>query len=165
MSLSLPPHQYALLAQMAGMERGRHLAEIAGAAGLDQSLVAAAATELAEAGWVAVIEEPYEEVELLDAGRAFLASGETLPEIRMAAFLRDQGPMALPELAARLSLDPKEAGKLLRFLFSKGLAKKEKGVLAPAGSPSGEGALDDVRLLRSLAEAGGGPIELDEKEA
>lgn len=161
MAVSLPSHQYALLTALAKEDGAAPLGEIAAAIGIDQSLIAAGAMELHERGWVRVDEEAFEEVELLEAGMAFLASGEKLPEIRMGEILAAEGPLPLPDLAARVGLDAKEAGKLLRFLFSKGLAKKDGGALHPSeGGSKGESAYDDVRLLARVGAAAGGVIEL-----
>ncbi len=154
MSLALPPNQYALVIHLAGAGGPVLLPEIAAATGIDQSLIAAAALELQEEGWVEVEEETFEEVELLEEGHAFLDSGEKLPEIRMGEILAADGPMALPDLAARISLDPKEAGKLLRFLFSKNLAKKVKGSLEPAAERNADAVYDDVLLLDRFRESG-----------
>ncbi|MFH1277048.1 MAG: phenylalanine--tRNA ligase subunit alpha [Candidatus Eisenbacteria bacterium] len=163
MTTSLPTHQYALLTHLAKAEGALLLDEIASSTGVGQSLVAAGALELQERGWVRVEEEPFEEVELLDEGRAFLGSGEELPEVRMGEILAAEGPLPLPDLAARAGLDPKEAGKLLRFLFSKNLAKKSGGVLEPTGTkPSGG---DDLALLERFRESGGVPIELSGDES
>ncbi|RPJ42755.1 MAG: phenylalanine--tRNA ligase subunit alpha, partial [Candidatus Latescibacterota bacterium] len=163
MSASLPSNQHALLRTLADHGGRALVSEAAEAAGIDQSQIAAAALELEALGWIRAEEEPLEEVSLLDAGRAFLDSGTPLPEIRMAEILASEGPLPLPELASRVSLDPGEAGKVLRFLFSKGLARKSGGVIEPlAKPPAGPGA-DEAILRRVLG--GGGAIELGAEES
>ncbi|MFH1680977.1 MAG: phenylalanine--tRNA ligase subunit alpha [Candidatus Eisenbacteria bacterium] len=164
MSRALSPNQHALLRALAGQDRPLLLPDVAKAAGIDQSLIAAAAREMEGRGWVSVSEEPYEEVAPLEAGRAFLDSGEKLPEIRMAEVLARDGPLPLPDLASRLGLDPTEAGKVLRFLFSKGLARKAGGALEPAGA-GGRSEWDDDALLERIRGADPAVLELAEEEA
>ncbi|MBM3320209.1 MAG: phenylalanine--tRNA ligase subunit alpha [Candidatus Eisenbacteria bacterium] len=159
MTRHLPPSQVALLRTLKEAGGRALLAEIAARAGIDQSQIAAAAVDLQAVGWVRVEEEPYEEVALLDAGRAFLDSGEKLPELRMAETLAREGPLVLPDLAARIGLDPAEAGKALRFLFSKGLARKRGGALEASGEERASG-FEDAALLESLRGAEGGVLEL-----
>jgi phenylalanyl-tRNA synthetase alpha chain len=148
-------------------ERGGRalVAEASEKAGLDQSQIAAAALDLESLGWVRSEETPFDEVSLLDAGRAFLASGEKLPEIRMAEALSEEGPLPLPDLAARVGLGPDEAGKVLRFLFSKGLARKSAGKIEPIARALAEaGSFDDVVILGRLRDRAGA-IELHPEEA
>ncbi|MBN1824726.1 MAG: phenylalanine--tRNA ligase subunit alpha [Candidatus Eisenbacteria bacterium] len=164
MSTALPPNQCALLRGLEGAEAGAYLPEVAEAAGVDQSLIAAAAVEAEERGWVRVEEEPFEEVSLLDAGRLFLQSGEPLPELRVHRILVEEGPLPVTEIAARLGMAPGEAGKLLRFLFSKKLARKEKGALAPDPDAAAEG-FADAELLERFRGRGEAPLELLGAEA
>jgi phenylalanyl-tRNA synthetase alpha chain len=164
MSVALPPNQFALLRSLAETGGRALAAEAAARTGIDQSLVTAAATELAAVGWVAIEEMPLEEVSLQTAGHAFLESGAQLPELRMADALAERGPLSLPDLAASLSMDPTDAGKALRFLLSKGLARKNKGMIEPVEKAARSG-FEDVLLLDRLRAAEGGAVELSEEES
>jgi len=160
MALVLPPNQFALLRHLAGRKEPCTVGEIAEATGVDQSLIAAAAKELDEHGWVKLEETPYEEVTLLEEGKAFLQSGEKLPEIRMYEVLAEEGPLSLPDLAGRLGIDPGDVGKALRFLFSKKLGKKEKGVLAAAGARPNLDDFEDLELLARIHAEERGALRL-----
>jgi len=163
---TLPPNEFALLTHLPEGGELRLLREVAGETGLDQSLLAAAAQELEAKGWIRIEEQPFIEVALQEAGRLFVDSGGKLPEIRMAEILAAEGPLPLPELAEKLSIDASSAGKSLRFLFSKGLGKKEKGRIVPIGKPAKAGTPDDEEvLLERLRESADGCVRLDAAEA
>ncbi len=150
MPRSLPRNQYALLHSLSESDRPRLVSEIALETTIDQSLIAAAALELAEIEMVEIFENPYAELSLLDAGSAQIGSETPLPEFQIREILDDNGPLPLPEIAAKLVINPADAGKLLRFIFSKKLAIKEKatGLLTPSpGDPPLQSMFDDVAIL------------------
>ncbi|NNE10155.1 MAG: hypothetical protein HKN20_16470, partial [Gemmatimonadetes bacterium] len=157
MPRDLPQNQYALLTVLAGSSGPALLPDLAEKSGSDQSLLSAAAVELAEAGWVAVVETPFVELTLEEAGSAQLQAGD-FPEFAITRILIEHGPLGLPAIAGKLGAPPTEVGKSLRFLFSKGLAKKEKGTgdLAPLVTEvPGQESFDDVALLWRVQQSDG----------
>ncbi len=168
MSRSLPAHHCALLRDLSGEPGPRRIADIALATGVDQSLIAAAVRELAEEGLVEEIEKPFDEITLLDAGKEWIASGEELPEFRIRAILDEEGPLPLPEIAARLGSSPGETGKVLRFLFSRKLARKESAggnLVSSGGDLPDRSAFEDIALLRRFAEDPDAPVRLTAEES
>ncbi len=157
MPRDLPQNQYALLTALAGESAPALLPDLAGKSGCDQSLLSAAAVELAEAGWVAVVETPFVELTLEDAGSAQLKAGD-FPEFAITSILIEHGPLGLPAIAEKLGAPATEVGKALRFLFSKGLARKEKGTgdLAPLVTEiPGQESFDDIALLWRVQQSDG----------
>lgn len=150
MPRSLPRNQYAMLRYLSDSNGARLVSEIAEGTGVDQSLIAAAALELAEEQIVELVENPFAELTLLDAGQAQVDSGEVFPEFQIRQILDENGPLALPEIAGKLGGNPAEVGKLLRFIFSKKLAVKDKdtGRLTPTpGDPPDASLFDDVEIM------------------
>lgn len=165
MSLALPPNQYALLQFLSGTSGDTTVPDAASATGIDQSLISAAAIEMERETWVTIDQELFEEVTLLDGGRLFLDSGESLPEIRIHELIVKEGPLSLPDIATRLGVNPGEVGKVLRFLFSKKLGRKDKGNLVPPGEEVDLSSFDDIALLERLKDAEGGTVRLTPAES
>ncbi len=168
MALELPKSEYELIRYLAEADEARLLPEASRAIGLDQSIIAAAARELESRELVTLSEEPFEELTLRDAGQEWLRSNSDLPEFRIRAILDEHGPLGLPEVAKHMGSDPGEVGKALRFLFSKGLAKKvkETGNLAPGkGDVPDLKTFEDVGILERFRDSGGEFIEIGPEEA
>jgi phenylalanyl-tRNA synthetase alpha chain len=149
--IRLPEIEYRILA---ALEAGKTLAvaEIVKQAGVDQSLVMAGATLLAQRGLVTVSEDSQEEFSLTDAGRA---AAEGFPERRALAVLKAAGgAVNLSELPKLLGKDDVRAE--IKWLTRKGWCTRDAGVLAV--SNAGESALStkgaDELLVEKLAELG-----------
>jgi phenylalanyl-tRNA synthetase alpha chain len=129
----LPPHQFRLLSALAQGVAEPSVENLAAASGLDQALVSAAASELAEIDVVEVREQPYTELQLKELGWA-IARGETvLPERRIVQALKELGGSAnmkdLGEHAGILEAGI-VPGKFAKNLVSMGWANFERGVLS-----------------------------------
>ena len=133
--------------------------------GLNQSPVAAAATELAERGWVSVEEETYEEYSL--GSKACWGADKGLPEGEVIQGLAKAGGAGtVKELSEICGLGPQEIGKSMRFLELKGWAKRDGGSLnlTEAGRAAIGSSSADEELLAVLAEADG-PVTSEDLSA
>jgi len=168
MHRSLPGNQYAVLRYLSDADAHRLVTRIAAETGIDQSLIAAAVLELADGGSLELIEKSHDELTLLDAGRAQIDSGAAFPEFRIREILDENGPLALPEIAGKLGTDSAEVGRMLRFIFSKKLATKDKATgkltLLP-GDPPDISAFDDVAIVERFRGGGEGVIRLTAEES
>ncbi len=159
--MELPQHQCDLLLRLG--EAGGPLAipDLVRALGLDQSLVTAAAGELAASGLAVLDERPREEIRLGPEGSA--KTGAPLPERAVVAALEAAGGRCpFPEVAARAGLAPAVAGGTLRWLKERGWAVKEGPDLVLLGAVPADPQPDEV-LLAVLA--GGRVAFRDELEA
>jgi phenylalanyl-tRNA synthetase alpha chain len=87
---------------------------------------------------------------LTELGKQYKEKG-TLEE-RLAALLRAEGPLSLPEIASRLAVEAREIGSAFGALSKAGLAamnEAKKAVLA-AGAELGESGLATLRALFAL---------------
>ncbi|HAE21273.1 MAG TPA: phenylalanine--tRNA ligase subunit alpha, partial [Spirochaetaceae bacterium] len=92
--------------------------------------------------------------ELTDLGRSWAASGS--PEDRLLAFLRANGPAAMPAICAAIGLEQKDAGSAFGRLSKEGLLSMtpEKLVAAkPTGSSARSEALSAI-LDKAIAADG-----------
>jgi len=147
----LPELEYRILA---ALEPGEALAvaDIVKETGVDQSLVMAGATLLAQRGLVAIVEESQEEFSLTDEGKR--AAGG-LPERKALAAIKSAGSAAsfteLPKL-----LGKEDTRAEVKWLTKKGWCTRDAGVLAL--SARGEAALSakgaDELLVERLAALG-----------
>ena len=165
-----PPNEYRLLTGLADFTEARPIPDLAESLSLDQSLVAAAAVSLQDQGLVALSEEAFLEVSLTDDGKAIADSGRPLIERRIAELLQGkEGPLAIPEVAAALQAEAAEVGKAMRFVLSKGYARKDKGALQFLPDADLLREMPDESLLKQLAGAALGmlmlaPPDLSDKE-
>lgn len=122
--MRLQKEQLSLLRALEGGASGRRVDEIATELGLDQARVAASAVLLEEQGLARIDEEPYREIVIRPDGRRVVAEG--LPERRiLRALLACNGSLMMGEIAAETRLEPKEVGSSLKWLTSRGWARKE----------------------------------------
>ncbi|MCC7479648.1 phenylalanine--tRNA ligase subunit alpha [bacterium] len=168
MPLQLPPHHYALIRALLTAPDGAGAAaapgaalsfeELAARAGMDQSLVSAAATELAAQGWLELQAQNYTELKLGELGTLIGAEEAELPERRLARVIRGLGGSAsIKDLGSNdeLSLAGIQAGKFARNLAELGWASFEGGALSLSGEAAGgepaptalETALDELVKL------------------
>jgi len=160
-TIRLPEAQYRVIEEL---RRGgaAEVAELSGRLGLDQSVVTAAFTTLADQGPVEV-EEQKETVYRLGPKGRDLPAGKLPERLVLEALAVHGAPVPVKELADRLGVDKKVAGESLRWLFDKKWASKDGGELsltdtgrAAVGNPG-----DDERLLEELRVADGW-MSLDE---
>ncbi len=155
-----------LLTALAAADLPRSIEALASDLTLDQSLVAAAAVKLADYGLVTVSEESRVEILLAEAGRALLERGEPLPERLIAEELgRAQKALTVPELAQRLNLAPAAIGKALRFLTSKGYARRDGAEITARDGASLAEPTPDEELLARLAKTPESGLILTANEA
>ncbi len=147
-----PRERYLILKGLEAQTEPVEIAVLAERLGVDQALLAAGAQLLSDQGWVAIEEEPRQELVLKDAGRE--AAGVGLPERRvLEALAREDRPLTMQELPALTGLETKDVGASLRFLQAKGWARKEGPALS-LGSRAQEGlggSGPDEQLLATLA--------------
>ena len=157
MARKLPPNEYSLYAALREAGGALLVSELAAFLGLDQSLVAAAATSLAGEGLVAISEEAFLEVQLTEEGLAAAQADARLIERRVAEVLRDAGEaLMLPAIAERIGVPPGEVGKALRFVLSKRYARRDGKALLFYGGADLDAETPDERLLAAIHLAGGG---------
>ncbi len=145
--------QYLILNGLADHHGEIEIPELAERLGVDQALIAAGARILSEQGLVELREIPRQELVLKDAGRK--AVEQKLPErLVLEALAREGRPLTMQELPALTGLEARDIGASLRFLMSKGWAKKEGPALQPGEKAEAglEGPGEDERLLQALAE-------------
>jgi len=153
----LPEIEYRLLT---ALEAGTALpvAALVEKTGLDQSAVTAAASTLAERGFVQVAEEVCEELSLTDAGRAAVAAG--LPErVALAAIASTGGKVPLAGLPALLRKE--DVRSEVKWLLRKGWCSRVKVgavsddlVLKERGLTALEDKWPDEKLVERLAALG-----------
>jgi len=156
----LPPHQYVLLAALGGQPAEPSIEQLAQLAGLDQSLVMAAATELAQAGLASIEELQLTELKLGELGAAIQKGEAELPERLLARAVRSRGgtasikELAEDELLKQQALVP---GKLARALAELGWAVFDKGALQLSADAAAEEppACDIEAAMTELSIAGG----------
>jgi phenylalanyl-tRNA synthetase alpha chain len=92
--------------------------------------------------------------EITDLGRAWAASGS--PEDRLLAFLRSNGPAAMPAICAAIGLEQKDAGSAFGRLSKEGLLSMtpEKLVAASASGLSARSAALSALLAKAIAADG-----------
>ena len=130
--------------------------------GLNQSPVAAAATELDEQGWLDTDQQSYEEYSL--GPKAQWNAHEGLPEGKVIRSLEKAGGQGtVKELSDLCGLSTQEIGKSMRFLELKGWAKRDKGMLnlTEAGRAAIGSRSADEQLLAALAESDGTTVAED----
>lgn len=154
--LRLPREQYIILRALADQADAITIGDLAARLGLDQALVAAGATILAEQGLVEITETPFDELVLQDAGHHAVA--DSLPERRvLLALLREGRPLTMQELPALAGLSAKEVGASLRYLIAKGWAVKQGPALTagPAAAAARKTPGPDEQLLTELSNREG----------
>jgi phenylalanyl-tRNA synthetase alpha chain len=137
MALTFPPHQHALLLELAGAPPDASVEALAAAAGFDQSLIMAAATELALEHYVSIHEQSFTELRLGPLGEDIARGTAELPERILARAVRQRGGQAnLKELSEDATLTAAEIvpGKFARQLAALGWAEFDKGVLELRGN-------------------------------
>lgn len=149
-TLTLSEHEAAALAAIAKHDGAVEVQSLASTLGVDQSLVAAAVTQLAERSLVSVEERTHETLKLGDDVKSWLEDG--WPERRIAEALASAGGTAtIPDLSKSTGIN---VGKFLRFLSQKGWASKgPDGLTLADGMPPGEPGADEV-MVAKLAELG-----------
>ncbi len=136
MAFTLPPHQFALLAALAHTPTDSSVEALAHETGLDQSLIMAAATELAAGSCIALEERSYTEVRLGQLGEDIARGVAELPERLLARAVRQRGGAAsLKDLSEDESLKAAEVvpGKYAKQLAALGWAEFDKGALELVG--------------------------------
>lgn len=89
--------------------------------------------------------------EITDLGRSFAQDGRI--ESRILGLLKNEGPLALPEIAAKLGLENKDVGSAFGLLSKEGAAGMDEQKKASyKGEPTGNrGALLDALLKKGLS--------------
>jgi phenylalanyl-tRNA synthetase alpha chain len=97
--------------------------------------------------------------ELTELGRAY--AGEGTPEERIISLLQKEGPLKMPEIAARLGLENRDVGSAYGQLSKEGLLSMdgEKQV-----SAVGENASPRMKAVRSLLDRAAAEGDLDHDE-
>ncbi len=159
---AFPREQYLVLTGLEQAGGASTIRELAERSGVDQALLSAGARLLAERALVELIEEPYREFVLKEAGRAAAAGG--LPERKIVNALREAGKaLSIQELPAPTGLAPREIGATLRVLSEKKWAVKDGPLVRLTGALAGPPRLGpDEALLQALAgRAEGRAVEAD----
>ncbi|MFC1572990.1 phenylalanine--tRNA ligase subunit alpha [Candidatus Eisenbacteria bacterium] len=147
-----PREQYLILQGLSQESGEVEIAALAQRLEVDQALIAAGAQILGELGLIELREVPRKQYVLKEAGRA--AATEKLPERRVLEALSEAArPLTMQELPPLTGLESRDIGASLRYLNSKGWAKKsgpalELGHAAEAGL-AGPG--EDEKLITVLA--------------
>lgn len=153
----LPPHEHALLTVLGSADGELGFEKIVEAAGIDQSLVSAAAAGLKERGWVTIEEESVTEPVLTEAGREAAEHG--VPERRLLLLLDLDKTVPMNEVHRIGQEKGFDGAAAVQWVFRKGWAQKRKGEGdAPDAievTHAGEEALlgpspDEVALGRAL---------------
>jgi len=147
----LPEIEYRILAALAAGE-ALAVADIVKQTGVDQSLVMAGATLLAQRGLVTIAEDSQEEFTLTDDGKA--AAGGFPERKALDALKTAGGAVNLSELPKLLGKD--DVRSEIKWLTRKGWCTRDAGVLAVG--PGGEAAVNtkgaDESFVEKLAELG-----------
>jgi len=146
MTTRLPRHEHAVLTALADAGVVRKFEELAAECSLDQSLVAAAATSLAERGWIAVEEETRIEPILTDAGRAAAENGT--PERQLLLLLDLEKKVPMPEIHTVADEKGFDGSAAVQWIFRKKWAQKR---------PAVSGGADELVLTHAGEEALLGP--------
>ena len=157
MKRQLQSHAYQVLTLLGKGEAQspRKMTDLATDLKMDQSQVMAVCSGFADEGLVLLEELEYEELSLTEVGEAFIKKQSPLLERRIAELLQEkQEPLLTPDIAKALNIQPQEVGKTLRFVLSKGYAKKEGKALIAADTDLNK-IHDDEKLLSRLQEADG----------
>lgn len=160
MPIQLPPHQFALLKALIEGKSDGSIEQLAAAAGIDQSLISAAATELEAQGLVSLSSSTFTELKLGELGTLIGAEEEELPERKLARVIRGLGGSAsIKGLGANedLALAGIQAGKFAGNLAKLGWASFEGGALTLLGeAASAEPAPTALEVaLDELVKLGG----------
>lgn len=155
MATALPPHEHAVLTTLAGSEGETSFEALAESTGLDQSLVMAAATALAERGWIGIEEETLTELVLTEEGREAAEKGT--PERRLLLLLDLDEHVPMPEVHRVAKERGFDGAAAVQWIFRKKWARKEKAdggpdrlVLTPEGEEALLGASpDEVAIGRA----------------
>ncbi len=152
--MRLPKEQLMLLQALAGGVSGERVDEIAVRLGLDQAQVSAASVLLAERGLVRIHSEPYREIVIRPDGKRVASEG--LPERKiLRALLAAGGALTMSEAATATGLEPKEVGSSLKWLATRGWARKEGSKLtATIASEPGRTADEDFLVALDRREKG-----------
>jgi len=160
MSERLPPHQFALLKALGAGVDDPTIENLAQAAGIDQALISAAATELADRNLVSISEQPFTELRLGELGGAIARGEALLPERLVARAVAQRGGTAsIKDLSGDESLKAAgvQAGKFGKSLATLGWASFEKGALTLASDAEPAECAVEQALTAAL-EAGGSLI-------
>lgn len=163
MMQNLPPHQFKLLRALAALGTGcadATVESLATAAGIDQALISAAATELSQTGQVALREEPFNELVLGEFGLAIGRGEGELPERKLVYAIRALGGSAsVKDLSADAGLKGAGIvpGKFAKNLATLGWAIFERGTLTLAGEAKDDQppACDEEVAITTLHITGG----------
>jgi phenylalanyl-tRNA synthetase alpha chain len=150
--MQLSEVQYNVLQQLAAAGDGRRIPELAAALNTDQAQVAAAAKELADADFLEISEQPFQEVRLGSEGTLYV--DEPLPERVIIRTLAEHGgKLPFTEVPKHCGLDASQVGQSLRFLNQRGWARKngDELVLQDAGQAALDATEPDEAFLRALA--------------
>lgn len=150
--MQLTTQQLELLQALAATDGPRRIGELAQTLQTDQAQIAAATTQLAEPGFVAVAEQPYQEVRLGPEGERHVVN--PLPErVIIGVLAQHGGRLPLTEIPNHCDLAASDVGQSLRWLNQRGWAKKEQDqlVLQPAGQAALETTEPDERFIQALA--------------
>ncbi|MFB6071992.1 MAG: phenylalanine--tRNA ligase subunit alpha [Halobacterium sp.] len=158
--MQLPPQQLAVL-EAASADEPRRIADLAADVERPPETVTGAAFELEDAGFVDVVEEDVEEVELTEEGREY-AEG-SLPELRLyeaaVSLGADETPVSMGDVIAEAGLDGPQVDIALSNYARKGYGDIEAGELsaAPDADPESDA---EAAALEGLAA--GGTVEDDD---
>lgn len=151
--MELSPRQIEILRCLQGSSRALAIGEAAERLGVDQSQVAAAGSELAEAGLVSVTEATFDEYRLGPEAQPYLSAA--LPERTIVqALLAAGGTAPVTAMPGLTGLDAGVIGQSLRWLTQRGWARKESErlVLLPGVSDATlKGRQPDETLIAALA--------------
>ncbi len=167
MKRQLQSHAYQVLTLLGKGETTvpRKIMDIAKELELDQSLVMAVCTGFEQEGLVELEELEYEELSLTEEGLSFSQQQKPLLERQIAELLLEKKvPLLTPEIAKELSIQPKDVGKTLRFVLSKGYAKKDGKALVAADDVDLTRVHEDEKILRRLQETDG-PLFIPAEES
>ncbi len=136
--MPLTEEQVRLLRTLATLPDGERVDALAARLDIDQARVSAASVQLRDAGLVRIEEEPFRELAIRPDGRR--SAREGFPERRvLRALIAGGGALSMADAAAKSGLEPKEVGGSLRWLTSRGWARKDGST--PARPRAGAGAL------------------------
>jgi phenylalanyl-tRNA synthetase alpha chain len=145
--MPLTEEQVRLLKTLATLPDGERVDALAARLEIDQARVSAASVQLRDAGFVRIDEEPFRELAIRPDGRR--SAREGFPERRvLRALIAAGGVLSMADAATQSGLEAKEVGGSLRWLTSRGWARKD-GSLLHALVPEPELCADE-RLLAEL---------------
>jgi phenylalanyl-tRNA synthetase alpha chain len=150
--MELTTAQADLLRKLADSDTAQRVPDLADQLQIDQAQIAAAVTQLAEAGVVAVDEQKFEELRLGPDGTKHVEA--PLPERVIIGVLNQQGgSCTLTEIPNHCDLPQSMVGQSLRWLSQRGWAKKDQDqlVLQEGGLAALETETVDEKLIKALA--------------